>query len=428
MGRPDTLGMLRSTITLAAAGIMIAIPISGHAQLQLSGSQAARFTDNAARTAANENSDLESRTSLTAGYETDPGKCSARFSGTISYSIWQNNSFDDETRGNMNLDSECELATGFYWELDNNLREVRQDLTQSDTPTNRTRKNVFSTGPRYVWRLGSTDSIAFSTRYENTEFEEPEQTDSDRIVSSIAWSHLFSQTLSGGLTTSYSIADLDTGAEVSVRTAQATFNKQWATTTVSGALGVSEIETRQAGRSPTSDGIVAEVDLTRELNPSTNWYLRGARELTDRSSSFDIRFEEFEFNLSESITVQTTTVSTGINKSFSDRGSLNINIFATQADFLETNQLEERAGLDLGYSRPITSRVSGDTLIGYRYQAFEEDNSDDEAINLQFGLNYLASRDLSISARVGHEQKTSDVLSREYTEFWAQVGVEYRFR
>ncbi|HBX40680.1 MAG TPA: hypothetical protein DEG64_09915, partial [Marinobacter adhaerens] len=112
--------------------------------------------------------------------------------------------------------------------------------------------------------------------------------------------------------------------------------------------------------SQTSDGIVAEVDLTRELNPSTNWYLRGARELTDRSSSFDIRFEEFEFNLSESITVQTTTVSTGINKSFSDRGSLNINIFATQADFLETNQLEERAGLDLGYSRPITSRVSGD--------------------------------------------------------------------
>jgi hypothetical protein len=72
--------------------------------------------------------------------------------------------------------------------------------------------------------------------------------------------------------------------------------------------------------------------------------------------------------------------------------------------------------------------VSGDTLIGYRYQAFEEDNSDDEAINLQFGLNYLASRDLSISARVGHEQKTSDVPSREYTEFWAQVGVEYRFR
>ena len=173
---------------------------------------------------------------------------------------------------------------------------------------------------------------------------------------------------------------------------------------------------------------MAEVDLTRELNPSTNWYLRGARELTDRSSSFDIRFEEFEFNLSESITVQTTTVSTGINKSFSDRGSLNINIFATQADFLETNQLEERAGLDLGYSRPITSRVSGDTLIGYRYQAFEEDNSDDEAINLQFGLNYLASRDLSISARVGHEQKTSDVPSREYTEFWAQVGVEYRVR
>lgn len=419
---------LRREFSLLLATAALLAPLTAEAQLRISGSQSARYTDNAAKAPSNEQSDIESTTSLTASYESDPGKCTAQFSSTVGYSIWLDESFDNETNASMNLNSECELATGLYWDLDNNLRQVRQDVTQSDTPANRTRKNVFSTGPRYVWRLGTLDTITVSSRYENTEFEEPEETDSERVTGTAAWSHLFSPTLSGGVSGSYTSTELDTGAEIDVQTIRLTGGKTWATTSLSGAIGVSEIETSVGSTSQTSDGLVGQLDLTRTLNPSTNWYLRAARELTDRTSSFDLQFEEFEFNLKESITVETTSVTTGLRKGFSDKGSLNLEAFANQSDLLETDELERASGLNVRYGRPISGELSGNARFGYRYLTFEQNESDDQIVNLALGLSYQASRELSLSGRIGQEQKTSDVSSREYDEFWLQISVGYRFR
>jgi len=420
--------MPRVSAVLFSAGVFAMFPLPGHAQLAITGGQVERVTDNANKTATNENSDLESRTYVTASYVTDPGQCNAIFSGTLSYSIWQNNSFDNETSGNMNLNSECELATGLFWDLDNNLREVSKDTTQSDTPNNRTRKNIFSTGPRYIWRLGSRDSIALNTRYETTKFEDPDETDSERYASSAAWSHLFSQTLTGGISASYTTTELDSGAKINVQTVRATGSKNWATTSLSGAFGVSEIETDFGSTSQTSDGFVGELNLTRALNPSTNWYLSAARELTDQTSSFDIRFEEFEFNLTESISVQTTTVSTGVNKRFSDQSSLTADVFANQSDYLGTDELNESVGLNIRYSRSFSESVSGNTMLGYRRSTFEPGDSDSQTLRLEIGLDYQASRKLSLFGKLGHEQRTSSVSSREYDELWGLLGVEYKFR
>ncbi|WP_150913198.1 outer membrane beta-barrel protein [Marinobacter halotolerans] len=428
MDRSIGAGTLRRRLTVLLAGLLILAPLSTHAQLRISGNQSARFTDNAAKTPTNEQSDLESTTSLTAVYESDPGRCNATFSGTVGYSIWLDESFDNETNANMNLNSECELSPGFYWDLDNNLREVRQDSTQSDTPANRTRKNVFSTGPRYVWRLGTLDTVTFSSRYEDTEFEEPEETDSERYVGQVAWSHLFSPTLTGGVSGSYTSTELDTGAEVNVQTVRLTSSKQWATTSFSGSIGVSEIETEVGNVSQKSDGLVGQLELTRTLNPSTRWYIRASRELTDRTSDIDIQFGEFDFGFNESISVETTTVATGLTKSFSDQGNLNIEVFANQSDQLESDQLEEQVGLNLGYSRPITGRLSGNARLGYRYLTFEENQSDDATANVRVGLSYQASRELSFSGQLGHERKTSDVSSREYDESFVLISVGYRFR
>ncbi|WP_431190869.1 hypothetical protein [Marinobacter alexandrii] len=44
------------------------------------------------------------------------------------------------------------------------------------------------------------------------------------------------------------------------------------------------------------------------------------------------------------------------------------------------------------------------------------------------GLDYLMSRELKVYGQVGHEQKDSDVPSREFRETWVQLGIEYRFR
>jgi len=328
----------------------------------------------------------------------------------------------------MDFQGDCELANQLYWEVDNNLREVNQDTRQSDTPENRTRKNVFSTGPRYLWRLNDTNWLNFSARYANTEYEEPEETDSERYTGSIAWNHLFSSTFTGGLSISHSETEFDYGAEVDVSSAQVTFENRWATTSLSGSVGVSEIETDYANTNQSSDGLVGQINLTRQINPSTEWYLNASRELTDRTSTLDLRFGEFEFNLRESITVENSTLATGLNKQFSDASSLNIDLYAYRSDYLESEEREDKVGINARYSRQISELTTGYLALGFDHLSYERDDSQDEVARLVLGAKHQTTRDLSLLARVGHDAKSSDVSSREYDENWVLVGLEYRLR
>ncbi|MHA7855253.1 outer membrane beta-barrel protein [Marinobacter shengliensis] len=422
-------GMPRSRI-LAIGFLLVCSGAATTAQgnSEVTGGLDTRFTDNARKTSSGETSDMETRAYIRAGYRTDPGRCNADFTGTLGYSLWHDNSFDDEAFGEMDFTGDCELANRFYWDVSNNLREVNQDATQSNTPDNRTRKNVFSTGPRYLLRVNDTNWLNLSARYENVEFSEPEESDSERYIGSVAWNHIVSQTLTAGVSTSYSRTEYDTDAEVDVKSARLTFSNVWATTRLSGAIGVSEIETRFGSTTQSSDGLIGELDLTRTITPSLDWYLRGARELTDRTSSFDIRFGEFEFNLRDSISVETTTLSTGINQRYSDRSSLTVDVYASQADYLESPEREDKSGLNARYSRPLTELASGYASIGYDYTKFQSDQADDRTLRLEAGTEYQATRDFNLVAKVGHERKVSDVPTREYDENWVLVGVEYRFR
>jgi len=422
-------GMLRSVSTvgltvLFGGGVVPAL--AGQTEL-LTGLDT-RFTDNARKSSSNEISDLESRAYVNAGYTSDPGRCNSDFSGTLGYRYWQDSTFDNESYAEMDFAGDCELANQLYWDAANTLREVNQSSREGDTPDNRTRKNVFSSGPRYVWRLNNTNWLTLSALYQNTEFSEPEESDSERYTGSVAWSHAFSQALSSGLSTSYSRTEYDTGAEVDVTSARVTFSKLWATMNVSGAIGASEIETRFGTTTQTSDGLVGELDLTRSLTPSAEWFLRAARELTDRTSTFDFRFGEFQFSLQDSISVEVTSIATGLSKRFSDSGLLTVEAYANQSDYLQSNEQEDSTGLNLRYSRPVAERTNASLGLGYDYQTYASDDVDDRRARLELGMEYLASRDLSLNARVGHESKISDLPTSEYEENWVLLGLEYRFR
>lgn len=410
---------------LICATLALSAPVA-RANLNLYAGQEAKYSDNARQTPDNTSDDVESRTFIRGTYLSDPGRCMASFDGLLGYSTWVDDAYASETEAYMDLLSHCDAGRGFSWSLDNNLRDVTQDTTANNTPENTTRKNLFSTGPNYVLRLGPVDALIFSARYENTEFEEPEETDSDRYRGTASWDHRFSQTFTAGLSSDYSQVDFDSGAEVDIVSVRTTASKRWATASFTGSLGVSEIETRFGNGTRSSNGLVGELDISRELNPSAEWYLSAARELTDRTSSFDIQFDRFEFDLNESLSVETTALATGLRKRFSDHSSLDIEVYANRSDQLETSDTEDNAGLELGYTRLLAERLTGSARLGYEYSSFERDQSDDELAVLELGVDYQASRELAIRGRVGHERKTSDVPSREYDENWITLGVEYR--
>jgi hypothetical protein len=388
----------------------------------------ARASDNIAETADDKQSDIENRAFLRGSYQTDPGRCVASIDGQISYSVYADSTFDPETRLDGGALGRCELATGLYWSAENQISDVERSSRFGNTPDNRTRKNIFRTGPDYRWRLSPRDSIQFSSRYENTEFSDPEDIDSNRVTGSIAWNHLFSSDFSAGLSTAISEAELDTDADIRTQTVSVTFNKRWATTSLSGSLGVSEIETEQGSFKQKSDGLVGDLNLTRVLDSSASVYVRASRELTDQTSDFDIRFDDFTFERQESITLEATIVETGLNKTFSNGDSMVLAAYANRSDYLDSAEQEDRIGLRAGYTRRLSPSVSAVANARYDYLTFESDQSDDQVTGLDIGLNYQASRRLELRGRIGRNERTSDNATQEYEENWVLVGIEYRLR
>ncbi|MBC7183310.1 MAG: outer membrane beta-barrel protein [Marinobacter sp.] len=395
--------------------------------LSLSGGLNSRFSDNVTLAPSNETSDVETRADLTLAHQTDPGKCEAFTAANIGYGVWLDDTYDPENYASLDFSGDCELARGLSWEVSDYLRDVTQNARASDTPDNRTRKNVFTTGPVYSLMLGQLDQLTVSAKYGNTEFSEPGNTDSERYIGRAGWNHTFSPSLSGGLQVSTNRADLDTGVEIDTDTASVLFSKSWQATRFSGSLGVSQLESRFGGNTQTSEGVVGNFSLERDINPVTQAYIRASRELTDQTSDFDIRFGDVVFNLSQTTAVEVTAIDAGFARQFSDASRINVGVFANRSDYLSTDEVEDSFGLSVNYSRTITALLSLQTRGSYRYRTFDSDGVNDSTYRADIGLVYELTSDLSLNGRVGHTARDSDLGASEYQENWISLGLGYQF-
>ncbi|KMQ74628.1 outer membrane beta-barrel protein [Marinobacter subterrani] len=404
-----------------------AINVAQAEPLALSGELTNRFSDNTELTSSDETSDAETRVNLTLAHQTDPGECEASTAASVGYGVWYNETYDPQDYASLDFSGDCALARGLSWEVSDYLRDVAQNARASDTPDNRTRKNIFRTGPVYSLMLGDLDQLTFSAKYGNTEFSEPEDRDSERYIGSASWNHIFSQTLSGGLQFSTNRVELDTGAEIDTDVASVLFSKSWRATRFSGSVGVSQLESRVGANSQSSDGVVWDFSLERDINAVTQAFIRASRELTDQTSDFDIRFGEFVFNLRETIAVEVTALDAGISRQFSDASRVSVGVFANRSDYLSTDEVEDKVGISVNYNRTISALLSLQTRARYQYRTFDADGLNDSTYRADIGLLYELTRDLGLNGRIGHTTRTSDLSSNEYQENWISLGLAYQF-
>eukprot|EP00163_Fabomonas_tropica_P029972 TRINITY_DN6623_c0_g2_i1.p1 TRINITY_DN6623_c0_g2~~TRINITY_DN6623_c0_g2_i1.p1 ORF type:complete len:426 (+),score=30.27 TRINITY_DN6623_c0_g2_i1:966-2243(+) len=387
-----------------------------------------RYTDNALQSSSGEESDLESRVNFGINYQSDPGKCNGSISGKFGYGRWLDDTYDPETYIDSDVFGDCELANNFYWDVSNRTRDVVQDSRNGTNPDNTSRKNIFSTGPRYVMRLGARDQLSFDVRYETTDYDEPDETDSDRYVGNTAWDHLFSTTLSGGLSFQVDQSEMDTGQEIDRQTANINFSKRWPATQVSGSFGASKIESTFAGTSSDNNGLVWSLFLERDLNSSSSIYLNGSHELTDQSSDFDIVFSGLVFNVQQNEAIEVTAIRAGYRNELSNGDLLEVGVGYNMTDYLVSGYDERSSEINASYIRKLTSRLQGNLSGSFGNNSYSDDDTDDQTATVSAGLKYEMSRSLSGRLELGQEEKKSDVASREYIEKWIILGLNYRFQ
>ncbi|MBD3640934.1 MAG: outer membrane beta-barrel protein [Marinobacter sp.] len=413
-------------LAIASTGLSTAIA----EPLRIDGSLEGRFSDNVELSASDETSDLETRATIGIGYRTDPGRCIADLSSRFGYGYWMDDTYDPEVYSNMTFLGDCEISDNLSWELTDYLRDVTQDSRAGDTPENRTRKNLFRTGPVLSFRPSSVDELVFRASYEQTDYSEPVEPDSERYIASAAWNHLFSPTLTAGLFAEADRAELDTvGEDVDRDTLSATFSKQWVATRLSGSLGVSQLESRRPSSESENEGIVGNLRLEREINPTTLLTIAANRELTDQTTDLDIRIGSFVFNLEQTEPVEVTAFRATLDKAFSDGSSLGLTGYGSQTDYLLSDLTDYRSGVDARYRRPVSEFMGFSAGLGYDFYDYGgEVDSNDHVLDLRVGLDYQLSRKLTAQGSIGHERRESETASREYDENWILLGLSYQFR
>ncbi|MBU2955599.1 hypothetical protein [Marinobacter sp. F3R08] len=419
-------GTIRWITSIGTGLLMAAGPVFA-ATHSLSGGIDNRFSDNALLVSTGEQSDTETRVNLNLQYLSDPGQCSSAADMGLAYGYWHNNVEDSEFYTNGTLHGQCELAKGLLWQASDTIKQVPQDTQEADTRDNRTRKNVFSTGPVYTLQLTQVDQLQFSAAYENTEFEEPEEPDSERVTSTASYNHNFSDTLQGGLSLSAERAELDTEEELDRESAVVTFSKAWATTQVSGSLGVNRLETRLGIRKVSSDAVTGTFNLVRDIDPTSELTFSATRRLTDLTSTLDLQFSDFNFDLTQTSAAEITVLQAGYSTQFSQGSTFRARISANRSDYVDSGERQENRNVSLRYSQPVTGLLSWYTNAGYQHQRYEDEGSKGEIFSGSVGLDYRLSARMDVRAAIGRREKTRDIELREYVENWVVVSLDYRF-
>lgn len=427
MDKPVVSWTMRKRLGFATTILLAAVPASVFSEpLGVTGSLSARTTDNAGKNQLEESA-TETTTRVRVTYSRESGRCQSDLDASLGYSYWLNNIYDPETRAGAGLSGNCEITPGLDWELSDNLTEVLQSSRQNDTPDNRTRKNIVRTGPVLTLPLSPVDQLRTSLQYENTEYEDPENRDSERYIGTLGWNHQFDRTLSGGLSAITNRQELDNGAEIDSDSINLNFNKIWATSSLGGSIGMSDQEVAFGSVNQTNDAVVGNLRFTREINPTASFYIAASRELTDQASDFTLRFEDVAFDFTEESGVEVTAIDVGLSKVFGDGTQMGLQTFANRSDYLQTDEREDALGLRFNVSRSIRPRLSVKGSGLFEYRRYEVDSRDDQLLSASLGLTYKLSPDLDCTASLGHSRRDSDIPTSEYKENWVQIGLSYRF-
>ena len=389
-----------------------------------------RYSDNINKNEQNPQEEFVHRVGIGFDKATDPGTCEADLGGDVAFRHYQRDTNSDDVTGSLDLNGNCQPNPWFRWSARNTLREIRSNTAAPDSPANRERRNVFSTGPTFIWPVSARDSLSLDLRYQMTRFEEATQDDSDRVTATTQWQRIWTQRLSGGLAASRSEIDMRrTEEELTQENVNVFFNYRFPNGVLSGQFGKSWLTTEFGPFEQKTDALTGNLRYDHDWGGGTSTYITAGRRLTDASTDIDIEIQGLEFTLTETTGVQVTNVGTGINHRWTGRTSSSLDLSYAESDFQASGTREERYTASGSVNHRLSETLDGTWRAGATREDFGAGNIWVNTYRSSLGLNYQRTRDLSLNASLGLETRNIEGgPGNQYDEHWIQAGLRYNLR
>ena len=205
--------------------------------------------------------------------------------GNFTYLDYLQNAYGSQLLGRFDGSGKLAIVPGrLTWTVQDDFGQASIDPYAAVTPENLENINYFSTGPDLYMRVGGVGFVNLSARYSNVQYE-TSPFNSNRGLASLAVGRDISAGASVSLNTDFERVMFQNTALNGDYDRTSVFGRyelHGARTDFETDLGASRI-TQQG---PSTDGVLAKVQLSRRVSPASKLILAAGRELTDASSSF----------------------------------------------------------------------------------------------------------------------------------------------
>jgi hypothetical protein len=424
---PDSRRLLRLPLLALALAGTVAHSEEG---FQFSVDAGVGTTDNILRSPDDEQSEEMGLLGTRLSLQQTSRRLEADLLADLMYVHYSDGTYSNEVTGNFIGSANLAVVPDrITWIFEDNFGQAVTDPLAAVTPDNQENVNVFATGPDFFMPLGATNSLGFSARFMNTDFEE-NPFGSERYSGMLYFGRELSSSAMlsvRGSVEQVTPEDESLSEEYDQSELYARYSIDGSRTTFAVEGGTSRIE-----RGDFSDSSpLLRLALSREFTTRSTLRATFGREYSDSGSA--LRFEQAFGGVDTDTSAVTSNsepfLSTFANLEwsvFGRRTQLGLTAGYSDSEYLEDTtfnrsrwQFGARAGRDLG------PRLTLNLRAGYSSEDVAAVDGDSTETSLGTGLSWRAGRNVFIDLSYEHTERSSDNPAFEFAENRAWLRLRY---
>ncbi len=428
--------VLVNGLRIASAAVLAAIAVGAHAfDLTLEVGDAIEYTNNTALTPNNEISEWiqTPEAAVTIKHDSDALSASADYS--VSHSIHQRDTFNDQTNtvGNGLLTWRA-IPDRLTFDLSNANTLTTINSQAADTPTNQQVINTTIAGTTLTLPGYGSHKIELHYDYSWVNAHDT-MTDSKRQTGTAAYIIPLSTVEQIQLNASTSDVKFD-NSKLSPDYVSYSGNLQYVRggdwIEVDTQMGYTVFDRTQGAKN--ASAITGDLNLTWHVSEVTTVKASYARSLEDQSQDLATGIPAFGQTVTENTNVTTPYTLDATSLSFTTPLGHNIVDLTGYIDnqeyengsqnFPTTQPDQKTKGVTLGISRPLRPTLNA-RMFGDFSTTDYKDNGNQHNYDAGLRFDWTRWRDLTISAGTFYRKRTSDIATDEYTEWVGSISLMY---
>ncbi|HEB59197.1 MAG TPA: hypothetical protein ENJ01_08245 [Gammaproteobacteria bacterium] len=342
--------------------------------------------------------------------------------------VYKNNTYPDRSVANATGDLLWTIRPErFTWSVNDYLRETIIDPRDTNVPTNRQRTNTFTTGPDFIFRVTSRDTLMLSYRFIDN-YQEVTNIDSQQNLGTLSWQHMLSPVSSLSLISNY--LDVDYEAEIypdrviidnllRYKLARPSIEYQV-------DIGTTTVRTQNQTEIDGDLRILAvnyNITATETFSVKLSDRLVEAGNIVDAALVPDDQLADGRFLTANVYREKRSQLGYAWAGPFA---TLTLNVYTSTRNYFQDSTLDNTIDgglLALGYSATETLQLTLNANISTRRYPVDGRRLDTQTYSID--AVYLISSDLVLTGSVGTRSRDSSVAGQNYDDFIASIGITY---